>query len=134
MSDGFTLLELMITLAIVGILMVIAVPKYEHYLRRAHFTEVVQACAPYKLGVAECFSQTSVLTHCDAASNGVPPVPHEVVGMVQSVRVRGGVITVTPIKANGLTPQDTYVLTPSMKADQLLWHASGGGVERGYAH
>ena len=54
-TKGFTLIELMIVIAILGILMAIAIPAYNDYLARARASEAVYTAAPYKLGVSEYY-------------------------------------------------------------------------------
>ena len=134
---GFTLIELLISIAIVGILVAIALPSYQSYTRKAHYTEIVQAAAPYKLGIDECFQINSSLDNCKAGTNDVPANidSGKGVGLVDSVTVGdNGVITVTPKALYGITPNDTYILTPEIQNNQLIWTASGGGVTDGYAN
>jgi type IV pilus assembly protein PilA len=134
---GFTLIELLIVIAIVGILIAIAVPSYHVYTRRAHYTEVVQAAAPYKLGVDECYHITGALTNCDAGRHGVPAaiVSGQGSGMVDSVTVdKSGTITIVPKAEYGITADDTYVLSPISSNGSLVWTTGGGGVVKGYAN
>ena len=135
-QPGFTLIELLIVITIISILVAIAIPSYRNYTRRAHYTEVVESTAPYKLGVEECYEFSSNLSDCNANQNGVPPAIEDSsnAGLVRSIDVSAGIITVTPQEKYGIKSTDTYVLTPAVDQDQLQWSAGGGGVSDGYAH
>lgn len=132
LQKGFTLIELMMVIAIVGILAAIAIPAYEAYANRAKFSEVVQATAPFKLAVEVCAHAQGNLAACETpGSNGIPTnftAPSTITGYTASI-VTGtkGVITATSqrIVSNDLKAF-TYILTPTYQSNgQVTWTKSG---------
>lgn len=67
-QKGFTLIELMIVVAIIGILAAVALPAYQDYTVRAKVAEVIGFAASMKTGVSECLIAEGVLTQCNSAN------------------------------------------------------------------
>ena len=131
----FTLLELMIVMAIMGILLVMAIPSYQNYTRRAHYVEIVENASPYKIGVEVCYEQTGELSACNGGHNGVPPDKlHQNHHLIHIIRTEGGIITLIPNSQYGITEDDTYQLIPTLESDTLQWQTAGGAVEKGYVN
>lgn len=74
-QKGFTLIELMIVVAIIGILAAVALPAYQTYTQKAAFSEVILATGPYKSAVEVC-SLTNAITECDLGTNGIQELQH----------------------------------------------------------
>jgi type IV pilus assembly protein PilA len=136
-QQGFTLIELMIVVAIIGILAAIAIPNYQTYTKKAKFTEVIQATAPWKIAVEGCFQDRQLTTDCQTmGSNGIPATAAASSGYVSSVSVgAGAVITATAISTSGLAGE-TFILTPTSVGSatqgfNLTWGKTGSCTTAG---
>ena len=132
-ESGFSLMELMIAIAIIGILSGVAIPSYQRYTKRAHFSEVIQAATPYKVAVEECYQYTGTLNKCNSGENGIPieETRDNTHSIIHSISTQGGTITMTPNEQHGITAHDTYILTPEVSHSQLFWSTSGGSIASG---
>ena len=140
-QKGFTLIELMIVVAIIGILAAVALPAYSDYTQRARYSEVINMSAGVKLAVELCAQEAGgVLATCDAATSadaaddrGVAAATLSATSIdtVTSVAVVDGAITIIPVEANGIVAADTYILSPVISNGQISWTNNKSGSVSG---
>ncbi len=129
-QSGFTLIELMIVVAIIGILAAVALPAYQDYTKRAKFSEVVIGTAGLKTAVEICAQDLAVspITGCGNGATGPGYAIANVTtaaGYINSISVASsGEITAKAITGSGLAGE-TYILTPTLADGKVTWAKSG---------
>ena len=125
---GFTLIELMIVVAIIGILAAVAIPAYQDYTTRAKVSELLGFAAAMKTSVSECAITAGAVTNCDATASGVDTTAvANASSYLSTVAISAGEITLSPNwGALGVSSgvSGDIVFTPSQSTGGVSWSCS----------
>ena len=136
---AFTLIELMVVVAIVGIIAAFAVPQYDQYIKRTQFAQGIAMAEALKKPVAACLIRYSgdprgAGATCQSGKNGVPPT----VGTVSQPSSHSFIDTLTVsqegriyLRAKQNLDGAGYLLTPSYQPGFITWNVTGNCTQFG---
>lgn len=119
MQKGFTLIELMIVVAIIGILAAVALPAYQDYTVRAKVSEVMLAASSAKTAVSEAASTLNALP-----ADGSVTIQSQTSKYVSGVAYAGGIITASATGDSAITGS-TITMTGTFASGQVTWVCGG---------
>ena len=142
MQKGFTLIELMIVIAIIGILAAIAIPSYQNYIKKAAYSEIPLAMSSIRTAVDTCYGIEKDLRKCDTAASIGETLPKNLSGKAlnkieMATATEAGtvanMITATPNAYKGIAASETCIINPAPdSSDRLIWTYSGDCLTNGY--
>ena len=124
-NKGFSMMELMISVAIVGILAAIAIPSYSAYTRRANRTDATRTISLYAQALERCYSQVFTYVGCAAAPAGPIASPQGYYSLTTVAAAATYTVTAVPIASPQLEDSSCVQFSADQTGKQAAQNGSG---------